>query len=108
MTLSDIGHGAGPGVDDAQSGPASGTPTTGDPHPKCARHALSEGHKAIALVLSLTAGLSLVLALFVSIAVNSGPNGVRLAVAGPAPAVEQIKGAVAQVGADAFDVTVVS
>jgi len=109
MTLSDIGHGAGPGVDDAPSGPASGTPTTGDPHPKSARHALSEGHKAIALVLALTAGLSLVLALFVSIAVNSGPNGVRLAVAGPPPAVEQITAGLAQAGGtDAFEVTVVA
>ncbi|MET0865382.1 MAG: ABC transporter permease, partial [Nakamurella sp.] len=38
-----------------------------------------EAHKAVALVLALTAGLSLILALFVSVAVNSGPNGVRLA-----------------------------
>src|SRR3954454_4556057 len=78
MTLSDIGHNAGPGVDDGGPDPASGTPAAAAQHPKSARHALSEGHKAIALVLALTAGLSLVLALFVSIAVNSGPNGVRL------------------------------
>ena len=69
----------------------------------------TEAQKAVALVLAMTAGLSLILALFVSIAVNSGPNGIRLAVAGPAPAVEQIKAGVAQVGgADAFEVTVVS
>ncbi len=61
------------------------------------------------MVLGLTAGLSLILALFVSIAVNSGPNGVRLAVAGPAPAVQQITGALSQAGgADAFEITVVS
>ena len=54
-----------------------------------------ESHRAVALVLALTAGLSLILALFVSIAVNSGPNGIRLAVAGPPPAVEQIKAGVA-------------
>ena len=48
-----------------------------------ARAGHQENHKAIALVLALTGGLSLSLALFVSVAVNSGPNGVRLAVAGP-------------------------
>ncbi len=67
-----------------------------------------EPARALAMVLGLTAGLSLILALFVSIAVHSGPNGVRLAVAGPAPAVQQITGALAQAGgADAFEVTVV-
>ena len=59
-------------------------------------------------MLALTAGLSLILALFVSIAVNSGPNGIRLAVAGPPPAVEQIKAGLAQAGGvDAFEVSVV-
>jgi hypothetical protein len=68
-----------------------------------------EPARALAMVLGLTAGLSLILALFVSIAVNSGPNGVRLAVAGPAPAVQQITAALTQAGGpDAFDVTVVN
>ena len=67
-----------------------------------------EARKAVALVLALTAGLSLILALFVSIAVNAGPNGIRLAVAGPPAAVEQIKTGVAQAGGpDAFEVSVV-
>src|SRR5664279_2498845 len=67
-----------------------------------------EPARAVAMVLGLTAGLSLILALFVSIAVNSGPNGVRLAVAGPAPAVQQITAAVTRAGGpDAFEVTVV-
>ena len=71
-------------------------------------HDHPEARKAVALVLALTAGLSLILALFVSIAVNSGPNGIRLAVAGPPAAVEQIKAGVAQAGgADAFEVSVV-
>ena len=52
-----------------------------------------QARKAVGMVLALTAGLSLILALFVSIAVNSGPAGIRLAVAGPAPAVEQITAA---------------
>src|SRR5664279_5751484 len=67
-----------------------------------------EPARAVAMVLGLTAGLSLILALFVSIAVNSGPNGVRLAGAGPAPAVQQITAAVTRAGGpDAFEVTVV-
>jgi len=67
-----------------------------------------ETHKAIALVLALTGGLSLILALFVSVAVNSGPNGVRLAVAGPPAAVAQIQAGVEQLaGADAFEVSIV-
>ena len=61
------------------------------------------------MVLALTAGLSLILALFVSIAVNSGPNGMRLAVAGPPAAVEQIQAGVTQVGGpDAFEISVVA
>jgi hypothetical protein len=68
-----------------------------------------ETHKAIALVLALTGGLSLILALFVSVAVNSGPHGVRIAVAGPPPAVTQIQAGMGQLaGADAFEVNFVS
>ncbi len=64
---------------------------------------------AVALILALTAGLSLVLALFVGVAVNSGPNGIRLAVAGPPAAVEQIQAGLAQAaGPDAFELTVVT
>jgi len=79
-------------------------------HPRTARKAgHQETHKAIALVLALTGGLSLILALFVSVAVNSGPHGVRLAVAGPPAAVAQIQAGVEQLaGADAFEVSVVS
>lgn len=75
-------------------------------HPGDSSH--SQARKAVGLVLALTAGLSLVLALFVGVAVNSGPNGIRLAVAGPPAAVEQIRAGLAQsAGPDAFEVTVV-
>lgn len=68
----------------------------------------TEARKAVGMVLALTAALSAILAMFVGIAVNSGPNGVRLAVAGPPPAIEQITSGLAQVaGPDAFEVTVV-
>jgi hypothetical protein len=122
MTVSDVDRpapGVGHSAENVDRGPGRGadgpSPTAADIAAK-AKHARfgsshgprTEGQKAVAMVLAMTAGLTLILALFVSIAVNSGPNGVRLAVAGPTPAVEQIKGAVAQVGADAFDVTVVS
>ena len=109
MTVSDVER----GPLDADSNPAS----AGVGPDASAQHGTSRsGHgprtetqKAVALVLAMTAGLSLILALFVSIAVNSGPNGIRLAVAGPAPAVEQIKAGVAQAGgAEAFEVSVVS
>ena len=81
--------------------PTSATARRGHPRPE-------EPVRALAMVLGLTAGLSLILALFVGIAINSGPNGVRLAVAGPAPAVQQITAALTQAGGpDAFDVTVV-
>ena len=81
--------------------PTSATARRGHPRP-------GEPVRALAMVLGLTAGLSLILALFVGIAINSGPNGVRLAVAGPAPAVQQITAALTQAGGpDAFDVTVV-
>ena len=85
--------------DGHQRGPSAG-PVAVREHP--------EARKAVALVLALTAGLSLILALFVSIAVNSGPNGIRLAVAGPPVAVEQIQTGVAQAGGpDAFEISVV-
>ena len=84
-------------------------PTDGAPGGRVRIHEHSEARKAVALVLALTAGLSLILALFVSVAVNSGPNGIRLAVAGPPPAVEQIKAGIAQAGgAEAFEVSVVA
>lgn len=68
-----------------------------------------QARKAVGMVLALTAGLSLILALFVSIAVNSGPNGIRLAVAGPAAAVEQITAGLNRAaGPDAFEITVVT
>jgi len=112
MTLSDIGHGAGPDADDGvRSGGASdggAGPDAGAPSNSGGR-THTEGHRAVALVLALTAGLSLVLALFVGIAVNSGPNGIRLAVAGPPPAVEQIRAGLTQAaGAEAFEITVVA
>lgn len=89
--------------------PAGRPPIDGGPDGRVRVHDHTEARKAVALVLALTAGLSLILALFVGIAVNSGPNGVRLAVAGPAPAVEQVKAGVAQAGgAEAFEVSVVS
>lgn len=94
--------------------PAPAVPTTpsdagasGSSNPVTRRH--PEGARAVALVLALTAGLSLILALFVGVAVNSGPNGVNLVVAGPPAAVEQIKAGISQqAGPDAFDVTVVA
>jgi len=96
MTVSDAPH--------AIPASASETAVPRRSHPRP-----GEPARAVAMVLGLTAGLSLILALFVSIAVNSGPNGVRLAVAGPAPAVQQITGALTQAGgADAFEFTVVS
>jgi hypothetical protein len=72
------------------------------------RHQQSDVRRAVAVMLALTAGLSLVLALFVGVAVNSGPNGVRLALVGPSPAVQQIETALTRsAGPDAFDVSVV-
>src|SRR6478752_6336079 len=109
MTVSDVER----GPLDADSNPASAGvgPDAGAQHgtSRSGHGPRTETQKAVALVLAMTAGLSLILALFVSIAVNSGPNGIRLAVAGPAPAVEQIKAGVAQAGgAEAFEVSVVS
>ncbi|HZM67367.1 MAG TPA: hypothetical protein VFC16_13835, partial [Nakamurella sp.] len=85
MTVSDAPH--------AISASASETAVPRRSHPRP-----GEPARAVAMVLGLTAGLSLILALFVSIAVNSGPNGVRLAVAGPAPAVQQMVAAVTRAG----------
>ena len=71
--------------------------------------AVDQRRTAVALILALTAGLSLVLGLFVGVAVNSGPNEIRLAVTGPPAAVEQIQaGLVQTAGPDAFEVTVVA
>lgn len=69
----------------------------------------AETRHAIGLVVAVTAGLTLVLALFVGVAVNSGPAGVRLAVAGPPAAAGQIADELAAAaGPDAFTVTAVS
>jgi hypothetical protein len=100
MTVSDIDR-----TGSAGSGASAGPGGSG------ARHAAGhdEVRKAVGLVLAMTAGLSLVLALFVSIAVNTGPNGIRLVVAGPAPAVALIEAGLAQTaGPDAFEVSVVA
>jgi hypothetical protein len=69
----------------------------------------AESRHAIGLVVAVTAGLTLVLALFVGVAVNSGPAGVRLAVAGPPAATEQITAELAAAGGpDAFEVAAVA
>ena len=65
----------------------------------------AETRHAVGLVLAVTAGLTLILALFVGVALNSGPNGVRLAVAGPPAATEQVAAELAATaGPDAFAV----
>lgn len=69
----------------------------------------AETRHAAGLVLAVTAGLTLILALFVGVAVNSGPHGVRLAVAGPPAATEQVTAALATAaGPDAFEVDLVA
>jgi hypothetical protein len=69
----------------------------------------AETRPAIGLVLAVTAGLTLVLALFVGVAVNGGPHGVRLAVAGPPAAAGQIAAELAvAAGPDAFEVDAVA
>lgn len=69
----------------------------------------AETRHAIGLVAAVTAGLTLVLALFVGVALNSGPNGVRLAVAGPPAATQQIAAELAATaGPDAFEVAAVA
>ena len=104
MTLSDVTASVGGAAPETGSAHVTSDRPTGRSRP----NGHSESHRAVALVLALTAGLSLILALFVSIAVNSGPNGIRLAVAGPPAAVEQIKAGVQHAGgADAFEVSVV-
>ena len=99
MTLAHVDHSAGHG---------SAGHDGEDTHPvDVGRH--EQARKAMGMVLALTAGLSLILALFVSIAVNSGPNGIRLAVTGPGPAVEHITAALNQAaGPDAFEISVVT
>ena len=101
MTLSDV---------DRPADQNGGRPVTaGSGHRSAGGAGLSEGHKAVALVLALAAGLSLVLSFFVGLAVNAGPDGVRLAIVGPPAAVEQIQSGLAQAGGPgAFTVTVVS
>ncbi|MGS0684764.1 ABC transporter permease [Nakamurella sp. GG22] len=99
MTLPGIDQHAGPALDLAA--PGTSAHSAGSSH--------GQARTAVGLVLALTAGLSLVLALFVGVAVNSGPNGIRLAVAGPPAAVEQIRAGLTQsAGPDAFEVTVVA
>lgn len=69
----------------------------------------TETRHAAGLVLAVTAGLTLVLALFVGVAVTSGPHGVRLAVAGPPAATERIAAELAATaGTDAFEVSPVA
>jgi len=68
----------------------------------------TETRHAIGLVLAVTVGLTLALALFVGVAVNSGPNGIRLVVAGPPAATEQIAAKLAAAaGPNAFEVEAV-
>jgi len=112
MTISDVGQGAGPQVDrEEHQGDHDAVPggsSVAVAQRRSGHRKPSEGHRAVALVLALTAGLSLILALFVGTAVNSGPNGIKLAVAGPPAAVEQIRAGVTQVGGpDAFEISVV-
>ncbi len=96
---------------------SDGTPTTAPPSAdaptdagrRSATRGRDDRRRAVGLVLVVTAGLSLVLALFVGLAVNSGPSGVRLVVAGPPAAIEQLRAELDEsAGADAFEVTVVS
>lgn len=69
----------------------------------------AETRHATGLVLAVTAGLTLILALFVAVALNSGPHGVRLAVAGPPAAAAQIAAELAATaGPDAFEVDAVA
>lgn len=61
-----------------------------------------------AVVGVLGLGLSLLLALFVSLATGSAPHGIRLAVVAPAPVVTQVEqGITGALGADAVEVSVV-
>jgi hypothetical protein len=70
------------------------------------RHESSPGWgHAAAVVVLLTLALALLLVAFGWPAVRSGPHGVPLGAAGPAPAVTQLEQALASVGDDAFDVT---
>lgn len=63
---------------------------------------------AVKLVVALTIGLGLIMTLFVSLAVNAGPNGVRIAVAGPAAALQQVGAGLAAAGDGAFEITPVA
>lgn len=109
MTVHEVpSHGTGhesPGSEPI-SAAGQGVPSAG---PDATTGVRGELRTAAGMVLALTAVLSAVLALFVGLAVNSGPNGVRLAVAGPPAAVQQISAGIAeQAGEDAFEVTVVA
>lgn len=65
----------------------------------------AETRHATGLVLAVTAGLTLILALFVGVAVSGGPSGVRLAVAGPPAAADQVAARLAATaGPDAFEI----
>ena len=110
MTVHEARQDAGPGSigpsGGSESSPAAseGTAMGGAP-----TDIHTQLRRAVGMVLALAAGLSAVLALFVGLAVNSGPNGVRLAVAGPPAAIAQITDGISQeAGEDAFAVTVVA
>ena len=65
----------------------------------------AEIRHATGLVVAVTAGATLILALFVAVAINSGAHGVRLAVAGPPAAADRIAAELAATaGPDAFEV----
>ncbi len=93
-------------ADSPATGAPAGTPVTVGRR-RGAAHA--EARTAVGMVVALTVALSAVLAMFVGLAVNSAPNGVRLAVAGPPQAIDQITAGIAQVaGPDAFEISVVA
>ena len=111
----DTQRAAGAVSNDAVSGRAASTgavSTAGGGEPVTvgrSRERHAETRTAVGLIVALTVALSAVLAMFVGLAVNSGPNGVRLAVAGPPPAIAQITAGVSQVaGSDAFEISVVA
>lgn len=60
---------------------------------------------AAGVILALTILIGLVLTAFALPAVNSEPRGVPIGVAGPAPVVEQLSGALAAQASEAFDVS---
>lgn len=89
---------------DSTTSQAALTPAGGG-HPALADRPVWLRMTAIISVLGI--GLSLVLALFVSVATGAGPHGVRLAVVAPAPVVTQVEQGVAgALGDGAVEVTV--